>query len=274
MLTSNFTPPASNSFPSGNIFNNCPAVGSATTAISSDWYSSPTNNGNLWFFPHSDEVGGAPAWPSNPRYGGIFGFAHSGHWLAPQIGVRLGNLIDGTTPSTLYRNMTQQTLVSSTTETDIMNRQIPAYLMQNYLCSTYGAHAKDRQIHVRIKGRYVNNSGVSETVTFKAYYGATTIMNVPAAISTSADGRTVTIDLYLTARGDNASQQWSDFEIKFGSPVATNGNAATVAATYTGQHAAIAENSETPLVLRVTCKHTTNSAQIYFLTDTVTMQLV
>lgn len=274
MLSANNVPPASNSFPSGNHFNNCPAVGSATTAISSDWYSSPTNNGNLWFLPHTDEVGGAPAWPSNPRYGGIFGFAHSGHWLAPQIGVRLGNLIDGTTPSTLYRNMTQQTLVSSTTETDIMNRQIPAYLMQNYLCSAYGTHAKDRQIHVRIKGRYVNNSGVSETVTFKAYYGATTIMNVPAAISTNANNRTVTIDLYLTARGNNAAQQWSDFNVKFGGPVASPGDAAVIAAEYTGGHAAITENSETPLVLRVTCKHTTNSAQIYFLTDTVTMQLV
>lgn len=71
----------------------------------------------------------------------MFGFSHSGHWLGPQMGVRLGHLIDGVTRSVLYRVTSLVTVSSTTTATPILTRQIPAYLMQNYLCTTYGTHA-------------------------------------------------------------------------------------------------------------------------------------
>ncbi len=266
------SPGTSNTFPSGNVFMNCPTTGSVV--ISSDWLPSPNNNGNLWFLPHTGEQPGLADSPVFSARGGVFGFAQSGRWLDPQIGVSLGNLIDGVTRSVLHRSMTAVAVSNTTTETTIFTRQIPAYLLQNRFPTTYGVYTKDRQLKMRIKGRYVNSSGGSETVTFRAKYGATTIMSAPIAITSDANGRTVIIDVSLTARDDDAAKQFSDSEIRVFAPTATSGAATLVAAHYAAQHAGIAENSATALSMTCTVQHTTASASIFFTVDTCTLEML
>ncbi len=275
LLSGTSVPPASNSFPSGNIFNNCPAVGAATTVIDPNWYSSHTNNGNLWFFPHSDEVGGAPAWPSNPKYGGIFGFSHSGHYLAPQIGVRLGHLINGETRVTLHREMSTENYASTVAENTIFTRQIPAYLLQNYLCSTYGSHNKDRQLKVTIHGRYLNNTGVDRTLTIRGKYGATTLFTAAIVIPASATRRNISIESFLTARNNSATSQYHYGEIKVSGTVSGDGATAAVSQhLQTSNAVAIAENSETPLSLTYTIQHSVSDANLIFIQDTGTLELI
>ena len=274
MLSGTIAPPASNSFPSGNVFNNCAATGAATTVIDSDWRSSQTNNGNLWFFPHIDETGSSPAWPVNPVYGGIFGFSQSGHWLAPQMGVRLGNLIDGVTRSVLWRSMTTFAITNTTTKTTILTRQIPAYLLQSYLCTSYGVHANDRQVRVTIKGRYFNNTGSSQNLTIQGQYGSTIFMNSVIPITSQTESRAGMIEASLTARGNSAVQQWGDFTILIGSPTGTNGAGVVAAATYMGQHSAIAERSTLPLSLTFSVQHSVAPANCFFTMDTGTFELL
>jgi len=266
------SPGVSNTFPSGNVFSNCPTTGNVV--ISSDWLPSPNNNGNLWFLPHAGEQAGLADSPVFASRGGVFGFAQSGRWLDPQIGVSLGNLIQGVTRSVLHRSMTATSVQDTTTKTNIFTRQIPAYLLQNRFPTTYGVYTKDRQLRMHIKGRYLNNSGGSETVTLTATYGSTQILSAPIAITSDANSRTVIIDVTLSARNDGASTQFSDSEIKVFAPAATSGGAVLIAAHYAAQHAAVAENSETPLSMTVAVQHTTASANIYWVTDTATLEML
>lgn len=272
LLSGTSAAPASNSFPSGNVFNNCPATGAATMIIDADWYSSPTNNGNIWFFPHTDETGSPPAWPVNPRYGGIFGFSHSGHWLGPQMGVRLGNLIDGVTRSVLYRVMTAVTVQSTTTATAILTRQIPAYLMQNYLCTTYGTHANDRQLRVRVHGRYVNNTGANRTLTITGTYGSTQMFYATLVIPTSANRRIIDIEAVLTAKDNSAAKQHVWNSVRVSEPQAAEGQSVGLLFDYVGTKVTLAENSATPLSLTITVQH--SNADTIFIADAGTIELL
>jgi hypothetical protein len=262
-------PGTSNTFPSGNGFYNTSLVGDIV--VSSDWLPGPEKNNGLHFFPYNGEAASDYPFFSN---GGIFGFTHTGEWLAPQIGVRWGSLINGVTRTVLARAMTLLQVINTTTETTLFTRQIPANLLQGYLPTGYGTRNKDRQLVMRIKGRYVNNSGGSETVTLRAKYGATTIMSAPIAITADANARTVIIDVSLSAKDDDAAKQASDSEIKVFAPIAVSGSAALIAAHYAAQHTGITENSATALSMTVTVQHTTASANIYFNLDSATLEML
>jgi hypothetical protein len=170
--------------------------------------------------------------------------------------------------------MTRQSFAATTAENTLFSRQIPAYLMQNYLCTSYGSHDKDRQLKVRLVCRYYNNTGGSETVTLRGKYGAQTFMSAPIAIATGTESRTVIIEAALTAKNASASEQWADWEIKIAAPNGTNASPALISAHYIGQAADLTQNSETPLTLAFTAQHTTNSANVFITIDTATLELL
>lgn len=92
------------------------------------------------------------------------------------------------------------------TETDVVENSTSGATIPN---NTLGTHSKYR---ITVSGRYLNNSGGNDTITFKVYFGATNAWgSVTGNLATSAAYHAFVWQFYLAAGGATNKQRLHGF---------------------------------------------------------------
>lgn len=165
--------------------------------------------------------------------------------------------------SVLDRDVTATTLASSTTETTVFTSTIAA----NTLGST-------KQLRLILIGDYLNNSGGNDTFTLRTKFGATTVLSAAPSLSTSANRRTVRLEVLLSAENATNAQRVNGVCMFQGTSNGVAGSMESSPVVMLGSHASVAEDSTGALAFVVTAQHGASSANISFIAHSAVLELL
>lgn len=164
----------------------------------------------------------------------------------------------------LNRDVTQNEVVDTTTETTVYSFSVPADSLST-----------NRMLRMTLLGDYLNNSGTIRTVTFRVKYGATTMLTFDGAggtLAASASRRSVRLMVELSAKNSN-SAQIAHGNLHVG---ATVGDGADGAKSYdhVAVHNGVAEDSTGALTFAVTVEHSFAHASASIKVEAVQLELI
>ena len=172
-------------------------------------------------------------------------------WAAPGDVARTASLLD---------------VVNSVAETSLFSFSVPA-----------NALGTNRMLRLTLFGDYLNNSGATRTVTFKAKYGATTLFNdATLALAASASRRPFRFELQLANQGATNAQVLSGL-ISLGLAGGTTsglGDLSALPALMNHIFGASVEDSTAAKTLDVTATHSAANASISIRRQYACLELV
>jgi hypothetical protein len=157
-------------------------------------------------------------------------------------------------PGDLSRAASLLDVVNSVAETSLFSFSLPANLL-----------GTNRMVRLTLFGDYLNNSGATRTVTFKAKYGATTLFNdVTLALAASASRRPFRAEVELANQGATNAQVLSGL-ISLGLPGGTTsglGDLSGLPVLVNHLFGSSAEDSTAAKTLDLTVTHSAASASL------------
>lgn len=130
--------------------------------------------------------------------GAVAGDATVERSAADTLALGSGDMLVGIVlASGLYRKVTVKDVVSTTTETDLLNGEITV---------AAGLMSTNRMLRAVLLADYLNDTGVSRNLTLKVKLGATTLWGELQAVATSATRRVLAIEFTIANLGAANSQ--------------------------------------------------------------------
>ncbi len=145
---------------------------------------------------------------------------------------------------------TSSNVASSSAETDILSFTLPANtLSTNHI------------INMKLHCNYFNNTGIAQTFTLRLKYGSTTIASFTSiSINSSSAHRIMILDAYIRGNGATNAQKGNLFQQSTSFSTATDPGTA-------------AEDSTTPLTLKITVQHSNSDVNLVWTTDEAVVAL-